>query len=86
MPLEGTAELETLVLRWHGDAEPREALRVQVGLHTRRHAVGAFETSPPATQGVTADPEPPGHAEYHMQAFLKSAFSSNNCTLLLEQE
>lgn len=67
MPLEGTAELETLVLCWHGDAEPREALGVQVGLHARRHAVGALETSPPATQGVTAGPEPSGYTEYHMQ-------------------
>lgn len=54
MPLEGAAELETLVLRWHGNAEPREALGVQVGLHARRHAVGAFETSAPARQRVRA--------------------------------
>lgn len=50
VPLEGAAKLKTLVLCWHGDAEPREALGVQVGLHARRHAVGALEASPPATQ------------------------------------
>ena len=65
--MERTAELETFVLRWHGDAEPGEALGVQVGLHARRHAVGALEASTPATQGVTAGPEPSGHTEYRMQ-------------------
>lgn len=65
--MEGAAELETLVLCWHGDAEPREALGVQVGLHARRHAVGALEASPPATQGVTAGPEPSSHTEHRMQ-------------------
>ena len=53
VPLEGTAKLETLVLRWHGDTEARETLRAQVGLHARCYAIGAFETSPPVTQGVT---------------------------------
>lgn len=54
VPLEGAAELKALVLCWHGDAEPWEALGVQVGLHTCRHAVGALETSPPATKRVSA--------------------------------
>lgn len=58
VPLEGTAELETLVLCWHSNAEPWEALRVQVGLHTRRDAVGALEAGPPATKTITAIPEP----------------------------
>lgn len=51
MPLEGATELETLVLHWHGNAQPREALGVQVGLHARRHAVGALETGPSVSQG-----------------------------------
>lgn len=49
VPLEGAAELEALVLRRYGNAEPREALGVQVGLHARRHAVGALETGSPAS-------------------------------------
>lgn len=72
VPLEGTTELETLVLCWHGNAKPREALRVQVSLHACRHAVGALETSSPATWGVTAGPETSSDTEYHMQkSFLK---------------
>lgn len=54
VPLEGAAELEALVLRRHGDAEPREALGVQVGLHARRHAVGALEAGSPANTQETA--------------------------------
>lgn len=54
VPLKGAAELEALVLRRHGDAEPRKALGVQVGLHTRRHAVGALETGSPANTEETA--------------------------------
>lgn len=57
MPLEGTAKLETLVLRWHGDAEARETLRAQVGLHARCYAIRALETSPPVTRGVTRGSE-----------------------------
>lgn len=68
VPLEGTAELETLVLCRHGDAEPREALGVQVGLHARRHAVGALETGPPATRGESQQAQrPSSHTEYHTQ-------------------
>ncbi len=74
VPLERTAKLETLVLCWHGDAEPWEALGVQVGLHARCHAVGALKTSPPATQGVTVGPEPSSHMEHYMQKL----FSNHN--------
>lgn len=88
VPLEGTAELKTLVLCWHGDAEPWEALRVQVGLHACRHAVGALEPGPPATQEVTAGPptpEPFSHTEYCMQkAYLKWFYFSYS-TFLFEQ-
>lgn len=85
--MEGTAELETLVLRWHGDAEPGEALGVQVGLHACGHAVGALETSPSATQGGTAGPGPSNHTQYRMQKHYSSQFfPSNDCTFLLEQD
>lgn len=72
VPLEGAAELEALVLRWHGDAEPREALGVQVSLHARRHAVGALETSPPANTGSHSRPAAiRWHSASHAQAFVK---------------
>lgn len=57
VPLEGTAKLETLVLRWHGDAEARETLGAQVGLHACCYTIRAFETSPSVTQRVTRGSE-----------------------------
>lgn len=48
VPLEGGAELQAFV--FHGDV-CREALQLQVCLHSRRHAVRALETSVPAKEG-----------------------------------
>lgn len=80
VPLEGTAKLKTLVQRWHSNAEPWEALGVQVGLHARRHAVGALEASPSATKAITAIPEPPRVS--HAKTFIKLLCASKNCTIL----
>lgn len=85
VPLEGTAELETLVLRGHGDAESREALGVQVGLHTRRHAVGALETSPPGSRS-----RGPGAIGVTQSVACNKqdsvSLASNYCTFLLKQD
>lgn len=83
VPLEGTAELETLVLCWHGNAEPWEAFRVQVGLYTRRHTVGALETSPPAMHSRPRAIR--WRRVSHAKAFLKLNSSTNSSLFLLEQ-
>lgn len=86
VPLEGAAKLEAFVLHRHSDAQSREALGVQVGLHARRHAVGALETSSPARQGVNAVPEKSSHTEKYMQmpSYSVILLASINCTFFFE--
>lgn len=87
VPLEGTAKLETLVLRWHGNAEARETLRAQVGLHARCYTVRAFKTSPPVTQGVTRGSETftAQHAKVFLtRILLHTAFAAGQRRLFMQ--
>lgn len=82
VPLKGAAKLKTLVLRRHCHAEPREALRVQVSLHARGHAVGAFETGSPGRQSHSRLRAIHSHAPPRTSMFLwpdKCTFHFKHC-------